>query len=271
VEEALRLGDLASKSVSGGTLVLPGEGGHTHALLDGGCRGLGVLQGRIKGAVGRPRRWRDAETSREERRWRRRGEGSGRRRHAVVGEERGPGAAEQQGVRRAHWTSTAAWRSTTVGSNRSRGRDGGGGASRRGQGRGLAREGGSQPGDGLRAPLTRSHPGDAEGGGHDIRSGRSNCYRRGQVDPVGCDQGPGSGTRLLGSQLLGSPSRKGGQRPGVGSRQGLLAAKFEFSAAQERVRATALAWERKHSLADALTRRAAEAEHFFASTVIGAA
>jgi hypothetical protein len=72
VEETLRLGDLASKSVSGGTLVLPGEGGHTHALLDGGCRGLGVFQGRIKGAVGRPRRWRDTETSRGERRWRRR-------------------------------------------------------------------------------------------------------------------------------------------------------------------------------------------------------
>jgi hypothetical protein len=52
VEEALRLGDLVSKSVSGGTLVLPGEGGHTHALPGGGCRSLGVLQGRIKGAVG---------------------------------------------------------------------------------------------------------------------------------------------------------------------------------------------------------------------------
>jgi hypothetical protein len=37
VEEALRLGDLASKSVSGGMLVLPGEGGHTHTLLGGSC------------------------------------------------------------------------------------------------------------------------------------------------------------------------------------------------------------------------------------------
>jgi hypothetical protein len=52
VEKALRLGDVASKSVSGGTLMLPGEGGHTHALLSGGCRALGVLQGRSKGAVG---------------------------------------------------------------------------------------------------------------------------------------------------------------------------------------------------------------------------
>jgi hypothetical protein len=52
VEEALRLGDLASKSVGGGTLVLPGEGGHMHALLGGGYRGLGVFQGCSVGAVG---------------------------------------------------------------------------------------------------------------------------------------------------------------------------------------------------------------------------
>jgi hypothetical protein len=52
VEEALRLGDLASKSVSRRALVLPGEGSHTHALLSGGCCGLGVLQGRSEGAVG---------------------------------------------------------------------------------------------------------------------------------------------------------------------------------------------------------------------------
>jgi hypothetical protein len=52
VEEALGLGDVASKSVSGGTLMLPGEGGHTHALLGSGCRGLGVLQGRNEGVVG---------------------------------------------------------------------------------------------------------------------------------------------------------------------------------------------------------------------------
>jgi hypothetical protein len=78
----------------------------------------------------------------------------------VAGEERGPGSAEQQGARRAHRTSTATWRSTTVGRNRSRGRYGGGGdgglwASCRGQGRGVAREGGSQTGGGLGAPLTR--------------------------------------------------------------------------------------------------------------------
>jgi hypothetical protein len=52
MEEALRLGDVASKSVSSGTLVLPGEGGHTHVLLGGGCHGLGVLQGHSEGAVG---------------------------------------------------------------------------------------------------------------------------------------------------------------------------------------------------------------------------
>jgi hypothetical protein len=33
VEEALRLNDSASKCVSRGVLVLPGEGNHTHALL----------------------------------------------------------------------------------------------------------------------------------------------------------------------------------------------------------------------------------------------
>jgi len=42
----------------------------------------------------------------------------------------------------------------------------------------------------------------------------------------------------------------------------LLAAKSEASAAQERVRAAALAWERERSAADALTRRVAEAEHY---------
>jgi hypothetical protein len=51
VEEALRLSDLASKSISGVTLVLLGEGGHAHALLDGGCSGLGILQGRSECAV----------------------------------------------------------------------------------------------------------------------------------------------------------------------------------------------------------------------------
>jgi hypothetical protein len=51
MEEALRLSDLASKRVSRGTLVLPGEGSHTHALLGGGRCGPGVLQGRSEGAV----------------------------------------------------------------------------------------------------------------------------------------------------------------------------------------------------------------------------
>jgi hypothetical protein len=51
VEEALRLNDLASKSVSGGTLVLPSEGGHAHGLFGGGCSGLGVLQCRSECAV----------------------------------------------------------------------------------------------------------------------------------------------------------------------------------------------------------------------------
>jgi hypothetical protein len=52
MEEALRLGDLASKTVSSGTLVLPGDGGHTHALLSGGNLGLGSLKSRSHGTVG---------------------------------------------------------------------------------------------------------------------------------------------------------------------------------------------------------------------------
>jgi hypothetical protein len=91
VEEALRLGDLASKSVSGGTLMLPGEGGHTHTLLGSGGRGLRVLQGHGEGAVsgrdgGGTRRQSTEEGSG--------GEGSGRWRYAVeetvgvAGEER---------------------------------------------------------------------------------------------------------------------------------------------------------------------------------------
>lgn len=51
-EEALRLGDPASKSVSRGALMLPGEGNHTHTLMGSSCLGLGALQGRSKGAVG---------------------------------------------------------------------------------------------------------------------------------------------------------------------------------------------------------------------------
>jgi hypothetical protein len=88
VEEALRLSDLASKSVSGGTLVLPGEGGHTHTLLGGGCRGLGVLQGRSEGAVG----GRDGGgTRRQPAEEGGGGEGSGRRRYAVEGPWAEPG------------------------------------------------------------------------------------------------------------------------------------------------------------------------------------
>jgi hypothetical protein len=52
VEEALRLGDPASKCVSCGVLVLPGEGSHMHALLGGGYLGLGGRKSRNKGAVG---------------------------------------------------------------------------------------------------------------------------------------------------------------------------------------------------------------------------
>jgi hypothetical protein len=43
MEEVLHLDDLASKSIGGGTLVLPGKGVHTHALLGGGGRGPGAL------------------------------------------------------------------------------------------------------------------------------------------------------------------------------------------------------------------------------------
>ena len=42
----------------------------------------------------------------------------------------------------------------------------------------------------------------------------------------------------------------------------LLAAKSEASAAQERVRVAAIAWERERATADALALRVAEAEHF---------
>jgi hypothetical protein len=52
VEEALRLGDLASKRVSRGTLVLPGEGSRTRTLLGGGCCCLGVLQCCSESTVG---------------------------------------------------------------------------------------------------------------------------------------------------------------------------------------------------------------------------
>jgi hypothetical protein len=70
MEEALRLGDVASKSVSSGTLVLPGEGGHTHVLLGGGCHGLGVLQATAR-ALSAAATVEGAETSHGGRRWRR--------------------------------------------------------------------------------------------------------------------------------------------------------------------------------------------------------
>jgi hypothetical protein len=83
VEEALRLGGPASKSVSGGPLVLPGEGGYTHTLLGSDCSGLGVLQGRSEGAVG----GRDGGgTQRKPTEEGGGGEGSGRWRYAVEGD-----------------------------------------------------------------------------------------------------------------------------------------------------------------------------------------
>ena len=53
-----------------------------------------------------------------------------------------------------------------------------------------------------------------------------------------------------------------GQQADVALAAALLAAKSEASAAQERVRVAALAWEREHATADALALRVAEAEHF---------
>jgi hypothetical protein len=72
VEEALRLGDLASKSVSRGALVLPSEGSHTHALLSSGDRGICALQGRSEGVVSSGDRLWDAAPDPGGRRWRRR-------------------------------------------------------------------------------------------------------------------------------------------------------------------------------------------------------
>ena len=54
-----------------------------------------------------------------------------------------------------------------------------------------------------------------------------------------------------------------GQQADAALATALPAAKSEASAAQERVRAAALAWERERSVADALTRRVAEVEHYF--------
>jgi hypothetical protein len=101
VEEALGLGDLARNSVSSGTLVLPGESGHTHTLLGDGRRGLGVLQGRSESAVGGHDGGGMRRQPTEERGG---GEGSSCWRHpvegtvGVAGEERGTRAAEQEGA-----------------------------------------------------------------------------------------------------------------------------------------------------------------------------
>jgi hypothetical protein len=129
VEEALRLGDLASKSVSGATLVLPSEGGHTHTLLGGGCRGLEVCQGHNEGVVG----GRDGGgTQRQPTEEGGGGEGGSRWRHAVRGtiaeearEECGTGTAEQQGAARAHCTDTVAQMSSHAQRNPSRDRGSG--------------------------------------------------------------------------------------------------------------------------------------------------
>jgi hypothetical protein len=48
VEEVLRLGDPASEGISRGALVLPSEGGHTHALLSSGGLGASGGKGRSK-------------------------------------------------------------------------------------------------------------------------------------------------------------------------------------------------------------------------------
>src|SRR6185312_4647482 len=53
-----------------------------------------------------------------------------------------------------------------------------------------------------------------------------------------------------------------GQQADAALAAALLAAKSEASAAQERVRVAALAWERERATADALALRVAEAEHY---------
>ena len=53
-----------------------------------------------------------------------------------------------------------------------------------------------------------------------------------------------------------------GQQADAALAAALLAAKSEASAAQERVRVAALAWERERATADALALRVAEAERF---------
>jgi hypothetical protein len=115
VEEVLRLGDLASKSVSSGPLMLPGEGSHTHTLLGGGCRCLGVRQGCSEGVVGGGDGGGTRHLAPEEGGG---GEGSDRRWHLVertvwvAGKGRGTRAAEQEGAPRADCTSVVIERTT---------------------------------------------------------------------------------------------------------------------------------------------------------------
>jgi hypothetical protein len=120
VEEALCLGDLASKRVNGGTLMLLGEGGQTHALIGGCSRGLGILQGNDRDGGGTRRQ--PAEEGGG-------GQGSGRRRHSVEGTVEG---AEQQVVRRNDSTNTSVGRSTIGRNSSGGGGDGGVGAAHRG-------------------------------------------------------------------------------------------------------------------------------------------
>jgi hypothetical protein len=123
VEEALRLGDLVSKSVRGGTLVLPGEGGHMHTLLGGGSLGLGDLKSRSQGTVGGGDvggLWRHTPEEGGG------GERSSRRRHSQAAERKEPW--EERGTTRTH-------RADTVAGNHTHARrmtNGGGGGGRSG-------------------------------------------------------------------------------------------------------------------------------------------
>jgi hypothetical protein len=204
VDEALRLGDPASKSVSGGTLVLPGEGGHTYMLLGGGCRGLGILRGHNEGTVG----GRDGRGT-----WRQPtkegggGEGSGRRRYAVEGTV--GVAAEEKGTVRAHCTNTRFWRSTH-GRRRPSGGGGGdqsgdGAASTRAQAKRAGEGGGQGSRSGIQDAWARTCPQEVEGGSHGIRPGRYNNSHGGEEEAMGGSQGlEGGRSCVLGDQGGGS-------------------------------------------------------------------
>ena len=71
---------------------------------------------------------------------------------------------------------------------------------------------------------------------------------------------PGSGWSPADAPLSAAALR--GQQADAALAAALLAAKSEASAAQERLRAAALAWERQRATTDALALRVAEAEHF---------